>query len=274
MGEQLGPDGKPLLPGQQPDETREQYYARVNGDDGGSQGTWHLETGSDGQVYWVNSTTKEAELAQPQFQPPTQGALEQDLAELGILPAYETGTRPTRGEGGPLGEGLSRVFNPDLPEGFTATGRQIGGLYQDETGWYYDSNGNPVSVTRQEMLTGRYGGASSDPYAGAANARAERADARAQRNMLMGEAESAAAAIERRRQQAFAATLEAAGWAVPAGISHFPGFENDGALVRAGLAQPLPIKQIGVAPGALAQSPSEMQIERDLAMIRRAAGVG
>lgn len=234
-----------------------------HGDTGGSGGTWSIIEGNDGQVYERNSTTGELRLAPPELQAPSQDSLEADLAAIGLRPLTDSGTRKTTGEYGGIGEGISRQFNPGLPEGRTATASQTP-YYTDSSGQYYERDGSPVTVAKQKALSGQYGGADSDPYAGAANARAER-------TMRFNEAMDA---IAERRQKIEAyqqAQLKGAGFALPPGQQYFPSMSPTSPLVQSGLIDPMSAQQrINFNPGMVFDAGQQWQ--QDLARIRAGAG--
>lgn len=140
----------------------------------------------------------------------------------------------------------------------------------DEFGIVFDkTTGKRAPDSVQKQLSDSAGGGSGDPYAGAANARAER-------SMRMREVESAQDAIMARIKMAQDARLQGAQFSVTPSMAqsgYFPGLQPDSPLVRSGLAQPFSFQPQAFNPERGANL-DENKIAQDLAVIRRIAGVG
>ena len=189
--------------------------------------------------------------------------LQQDLAELGLLPIVD----PSRARV-PMAAAVE--YGQNTGEGLTQSGEDLSGVYGAKTPWlvdpstglYYDRQGNLAPKYVQDQLSSTVGGGSSDPYAGAREARAARSAA-------IQEAMNAID-MQRLRQQA---TLEGAKFAVTPSMTasggYMPGLEPNSPAVRSGLADPFKY-----APTPYNAGFGEDQMAKDLQMIRRIAGVG
>lgn len=187
------------------------------------------------------------------------GSLEDDLAAIGLLPVRTggeqrptSGLAPERGIVDPYGGAHNTRATPYL---------------QDEAGQFYERDGSPVTVAKQKALSGQYaaGGDGGNPYAGAANARAER-------TMRMNEAMDAITARRQSIQAYQQAQLEGAGFSLPAGTEWMPQLSPTSPVVRSGLADPMRANLINFDP-AMVLDPGQ-QWQQDLARLRAGAGVG
>lgn len=117
------------------------------------------------------------------------------------------------------------------------------------------------SDIRRDYLGDGAGGGSSDPYAGAANARAERALQETIRGNRVAEAQAAIQNIMDRQKL----RLDAAQFAVPLGTQYAPGLTPGSPVVRSGLAEPF---QLTPVPFNADAGTDPAQIAKDLAMLR------
>ncbi len=214
--------------------------------DSGSEGTWTKpEKGPDGKWWQYNSKTGEYREAPA---PPTAPLIE-DLQNLGLLPLTND----------------PNYYISDPNQSPNAT------RFVDQYGNIVDPQNEPVSATEYKRLAGQFGGGGAagdllDPYAGAANARAEAANARAARAAAINEAMNAID-IQTLRQKA---ALAGAQFAAPTDTGgYFPQFGPSSPLVRSGLVDPMKF-----TPVPYNANVGGDQAARDLAMIRSLAGVG
>jgi len=194
-----------------------------------------------------------------------------DLRALGLVPLSSMG-------------GVQSDPQAQSPEGW-AGGSDIGGtrdratskgnidqsaLWVDpNTGLLYLPNGSIAPEWVHENVYGEGGpGGTSDPYAGNRDARDQQRLNEQIRSARLGEAQNA---IDNQRQRMMM-RLEGSQWALPPGNNgYFPAVGPGDPLVKSGLASPQMAQPIAFNADA---GSDPAQIEKDLAMIRQAAGVG
>ena len=223
--------------------------------EGGGSGGRTIRQGNDGQYYelvgdkWVLLEGM-----------PTEDSLEGDLAAIGLRPLTDDpGYYVSSPDVSPNAE-----FSSD-PRGNLIDNRYIN--YDEAGGATSVRKGGELDDTERKRVLGAYGygdGGSDNPYAGAANARAERM-------MRFNEAMDA---IAERRQKIEAyqqAQLKGAGFALPPGQQYFPGLSPTSPLVQSGLIDPMSAQQrINFNPGMVFDAGNQWQ--QDLARIRAGSG--
>ena len=231
----------------------EECVAREELAGGGSTGSRTIRQGNDGQYYelvgdkWVLLEGM-----------PTEDSLEGDLAAIGLRPLTDDpGYYVSSPDVSPNAE-----FSSD-PRGNLIDNRYIN--YDEAGGATSVRKGGELDATERKRVLGAYGyGDSDNPYAGAANARAER-------TMRFNEAMDA---IAERRQKIEAyqqAQLKGAGFALPPGQQYFPGLSPTSPLVQSGLIDPMSAQQrINFNPGMVFDAGNQWQ--QDLARIRAGSG--
>jgi len=207
--------------------------------------------GSGNWFVW-NSTTGEAT---PYVEGP-YAPLTKDLQDLGLLPlTTDENYYVSSPEATPNAE-----FSMD-PRGNLIDNRYL--QRSDPTGPPTSiAQGGELDATERKRVLGSMGlsDAASDPYAGAREARAARAAAIAEAMNAID--------LQVMRQKA---TLAGAQFAAPTDTGgYFPQFGPNSPNVRSGLADPMRFTPVPYN----ANVGGDAQIAKDLAMIRRAAGVG
>lgn len=255
-----------------PDQTWLEWKAEHDEAGGGTEtgGTWSLVEGNDGKTYERNSKTGETRLAPPQFQSadPNSG-LRKDLVDLGLVPldapdAYDQQQYDQAKDWANMGRsaGTAEIAGQ---QSYQETGSRSPYL-TDEYGELYERDGTKITeAARKRLLGSASGGGSGDPYAGAQNARAERAQQEQIRQNRIAEAMNAID-LQTVRQKA---ALAGAQFAAPTDTGGYhAGMMPTSPAVRAGLVDPLKF-----TPVPYNANIGDAQIAKDLAMIRGAAGV-
>jgi hypothetical protein len=209
--------------------------------------------------------------------PPPGAGLTEDLRTLGLVPfgqvREDQDAARRQAQARKVGRDPSTALTPGQFEQNVSGQDQVdqSALWVDpNTGLLYLPDGTIASKQVHDFVYGEGGpgGGSSDQYAGARDARDQTRLNEQIRAARLAEAQNA---IDNQRQRMMM-RLEGSQWALPPDTGgYFPGLMPTSPLVKTGLADPLRAQPVqfnadaGMDPG---------QIERDLAMIRGAAGVG
>lgn len=191
-----------------------------------------------------------------------------DLRELGLVPLASIGgvenePQATSAEDFASSGSIGRTRDRATNKGQIDTSA----LWVDpNTGLLYLPNGSIAPQWVHESVYGE-GGPGGDPYAGAANDRAERG---LQEQIRQNRLQEAQDAIENQRQRMLL-RLEGAQYPYPSQTGgYFPMLTPTSPLVKSGLADPFQATAVPFDPNV---GTDQAQIEKDLAMIRGAAGV-
>ena len=192
-----------------------------------------------------------------------------DLRELGLVPLASIGgvenePQATSAEDFATSGSIGRTRDRATAKANIDTSA----LWVDpNSGLLYTQDGKIAPQWVHESVYGE-GGPGGDPYAGAANDRAERG---LQEQIRQNRLQEAQDAIDNQRQRMMM-RLEGAQYALPSGTQgHFPGLTPTSPLVRSGLAEPLRAQPVAFNADV---GMDQGQIEQDLMRIRAAAGVG